>query len=95
LFFFVDVEKAMGAARFANGDWTDVININSVIDPILSAQGQNLTVISAYLSLCERAYQAYLLELFVANLPMVLDGGDEPPLGWRGTTIPARLAGMI
>ncbi|WP_237247948.1 hypothetical protein [Sideroxyarcus emersonii] len=93
--FFIDVERAMGAARFANGDWTDVTNINSVIDPILAAQGQNPTVISSYLTLCERAYQAYPLELFVAKLPMVLGGGGGMPLGWRGTTVPARLAGII
>lgn len=93
--FFIDIERAMGAARFANGDWTDVTNINSIIDPILTAQGQNSTVISAYLTLCERAYQAYPLELFVARLPMVLGGGGGMPLGWRGTAIPARLAGVI
>jgi hypothetical protein len=93
--FFIDVERAMGAARFANGDWTDVTNINSVIDPILTAQGQNSTVISAYLTLCERAYKAYPLELFVAKLPIVLGEGSGMPLGWRGTTIPARLAGVI
>ena len=93
--FFIDVERAMGAARFANGDWIDVTNINSVIDPILTAQGQNPTVISAYLTLCERAYQAYPLELFVARLPIILGGDGGMPLGWRGTTIPARLAGII
>lgn len=93
--FFIDVERAMGAARFANGDWTDVTRINSVIDPILTAQGQNPTVTSAYLTLCERAYQMYPLELFVVRLPMVLGGDGGMPLGWRGTTIPARFAGVI
>jgi len=93
--FFIDVERAMGAARFANGDWTDVTRINSVIDPILTVQGQNPTVTSSYLTLCERAHQAYPLELFVARLPMVFGGGGGMPLGWRGTTIPARLAGVI
>ncbi|MHB1587580.1 MAG: hypothetical protein ACYCRH_11520 [Acidiferrobacteraceae bacterium] len=93
--FFIDVERAMGAARFANGDWTDVMRINSVIVPILTAQGQNPTVTSSYLTLCERAHQAYPLELFVDRLPMVFGGGGGMPLGWRGTTIPARLAGVI
>ena len=93
--FFIEVKRAMGAARFANGDWTDVTRINSVIAPILTAEGQNPTVTSSYLTLCERAHQAYPLELFVATLPMLLGRGGGMPLGWRGTTIPARLAGVI
>ncbi|HWW04169.1 hypothetical protein [Collimonas sp.] len=93
--FFVDVEKAMGAARFANGDWNDISSIHRVVDPILAAQGQNPSVTSAYLTMCERAVQSYPLERFVAQLPMVFGGGDGTPIGWRGTSMSARLAGLI
>lgn len=93
--FFVDVEKAMGAARFANGNWTDVASIHPIIDPILAAQGQNPTVTSAYLTMCERAILSYPLERFVAQLPLVFVGEGGMPNGWRGTSIPARLAGLI
>lgn len=93
--FFVDVEKAMGAARFANGDWTDVASIHPIIDPILAAYGQNPTVTSAYLTMCERAILSYPLERFVAQLPLVFGVGGDMPVGWRGTSMPARFAGLI
>lgn len=93
--FFVDVEKAMGAARFANGDWSDVASIHPIIDPILAAQGQNPTVTSTYLTMCERAILSYPLERFVAQLPLVFGGGGGMPVGWRGTSMPARFAGLI
>lgn len=93
--FFVDVEKAMGAARFANGDWTDVASIHPIIDPILAAYGQYPSVTSAYLTMCERAFRSYPLERFVAQLPLIFVGGGGMPVGWRGTSMPARLAGLI
>ena len=93
--FFVEVEKAACSARFANGDWKDVSHIFPVIEPILAAQGQNPTVASAFLTLCERAFDAYPIERFVTHLPLVLGGAGGMPLGWRGSSLPARLAGLI
>jgi hypothetical protein len=93
--FFVDVEKAMGAARFANGDWNDVASIHPIIDPILVAYVQNPTVTSAYLTMCERAILSYPLERFVAQLPLVFGEGGGMPVGWRETSMAARLAGLI
>ena len=92
---FVDVEKSAGWSRFANGDWNDVASIHPIIDPILAAQGQNPTVTDAYLTMCERALHSYPLERFVAQLPLVFGGGGGMPVGWRGTSMPARLAGLI
>lgn len=93
--FFVDVEKAMGAARFANGDWSDVSIIFPLVEPLLAAHGENRTVTSAFLTMCERAFDSYPVDRFVAQLPMVLGRSDGMPLGWRGTSLPARLAGLI
>jgi hypothetical protein len=93
--FFVDVEKALGAARFANGNWSEVSNILPLVEPVLAAQGQNPTVTSAFLTLCERAFGYYPVDRFVAQLPMMLGRDEGTPLGWRGTSLPARLAGLI
>jgi hypothetical protein len=93
--FFVEIEKALCSARFANGDWSDVPHIFPIIEPILAAQGQNPTVTSAFLTLCERAFDSYPIDRFVTQLPLVLGGGGGMPLGWRGTSLPARLAGLI
>jgi len=93
--FFVNVEKALGAARFANGNWADISRILPLVETLLAAQGQNPTVTSAFLTLCERAFDSYPMDRFVVQLPMVLSHYDGMPLGWRGTSLPARLAGLI
>jgi hypothetical protein len=93
--FFVQVDKALGAARFANGNWSDVSCVLPLIEPILEAQGQNPTVTRAFLTLCERAFECYPEERFVAQLPMILGRKEGMPLGWRGTSLPARLAALI
>jgi hypothetical protein len=93
--FFVAVEEARGAARFANGNWTDVERIFPIVDPILLARGRHPAVTTAWVTLCERAFEAYPVDKFVAQIAAVL--GDAPgiPIGWRGTSLPARLAGLI
>jgi len=93
--FFVDIETAMGAARFANGDWSDVSIVLPVTEPILEQHGENPTVVSAFLTRCERAFEAYPVDQFVRQLPLVLGRSVGMPLGWHRTTSPARLAGLI
>jgi hypothetical protein len=93
--FFVHVEKASGAARFANGNWSDVSRVLPLIEPILEAQGRNPTVTRAFLTLCERAFEFYPEERFLAQLPMILGRSEGMPLGWRGTSLPARIAALI
>jgi len=93
--FFVDVEKALGASRFANGNWKDVSSILAIVEPFLAAQGRNPTVTSAFLTLCERSFGFYPVDRFVAQLPLVLGRDEGTPLGWRGTSLPTRLAGLI
>ncbi|MCA3061093.1 MAG: hypothetical protein ING69_02580 [Rhodocyclaceae bacterium] len=92
--FFVDVEKAIGAARFANGDWTDIRSVLPLTDALVKEHGQTPTVASAFLTRCERAFTAYPLGEFVSQLPLVL-GQDGMPPGWRESRLPARLAGLI
>lgn len=93
--FFVSVDGAMGARRFANREWTDVELIFPLIEPFLKAHGRIPTVTTAFLTLCERAIDSYPVERFVQHLHMVLPDSDGLPAGWRGTTILARLSGLI
>ena len=93
--FFVEVERAMGAARFANGNWADISAVLPLTEPMLSEHGQNPTVASAFLARCERAFDAYPLDRFVAQLPLVLRPCEGMPLGWRQSTLPQRIAGLI
>lgn len=93
--FFVDVEMAMGAARFANGDWSDVSVVLPLTEPILEEHGESPTVVSAFLTRCERAFETYPIDQFVRQLPLVLGRSEGMPLGWRRSLLPARLAGLI
>jgi hypothetical protein len=75
--------------------WSDVSRVHPLIEPILEAQGRNPAVTRAFLTLCERAFEYYPGERFVAQLPMILGISEGMPLGWRGTSLPARLAALI
>jgi hypothetical protein len=93
--FFVEIDGAMGAARFANRDWRDVEVILPLIEPFLEAHGRIPTVTSAFLTLCERAIDTYPVERFARHLHMVLPRSEGLPPGWRPTTMVARLSGLI
>jgi hypothetical protein len=93
--FFVSVDGAMGAARFANRDWRDVEVVFPLIEPFLEAHGRIPSVTSAFLTLCERAIETYPVECFVRHLHMVLPRSAGLPAGWRPTTMMARLSGLI
>lgn len=93
--FFVSVDGAMGAARFANRDWRDIEVTFPLIEPVLEAHGRIPSVTSAFLTLCERAIDAYPVERFVRHLHLVLPGTEGLPAGWRGTTMVARLSGLV
>lgn len=93
--FFVTVDGAMGAKRFANLDWRDVEVIFPLIEPFLETHGRIPTVTTAFLTLCERAIETYPVERFVQHLHMVLPRSEGLPAGWRATTIVARLSGLI
>lgn len=91
--FFISVEKADGAARFANGRWDEIDIVLPVIDKFVRNAGWATGVASAFLTLCERCGPCYPAELFADQILTCLDV-DHLPV-WRGTTLPARIAGLI
>jgi hypothetical protein len=92
--FFVRHE-ASGAVRFANGDWREVAFVLPIIEPILAAVGTVADVMGSLLTLCERAIAHYPAERFVEQLLAVLSDQPGIPPGWRGTTIPGRIAALV
>jgi hypothetical protein len=49
----------------------------------------------AFLTLCERAIDHYAREQFVEQIEGVLALQEGIPMGWRVTTIPARIAALV
>ena len=48
---------------------------------------------SAFLTLCERCGSSYPAEIFADQILTFWDSNNMP--GWRGTALPARIAGLI
>lgn len=92
---FVSIEHAGGAARYVNGDWSEIELILPIIDQYVRASGWAATVMVHFLTLCERAKSAYPAEMFADQILAVIGDGSEPPKGWNGTFIPARIAGLV
>src|SRR3984885_7626705 len=92
---FLIRHQAGGAARFANGDWTDVRLILPVVERLVASAGTFPHVIACFLTLCERAIEHYPSDRFVEQMLCVLDSKPATPSGWRGTMIPGRIAVLV
>jgi hypothetical protein len=91
---FVYIDRADLAARFANGDWSDLLAVMPLVDRLVRQAGWNPYVAKQFTTLCERAGGAYPAETFADQvLAQVVDG--HLPSGWKGTLIPASIAGFV
>jgi hypothetical protein len=95
ILMFVSIEHAGGAARYVNGDWSEIGLILPLVDRYVRAGGWAATVMSHFLTLCERARSAYPAKVFSDQILAVIGDGAQPLKGWNGTLIPARIAGLI
>lgn len=91
--FFVGIEQANGAARYANGNWSDIASILPIADRLVRATGRKSSVMEHYLTLCERAADRYPTELFADQILTVL--GDQDLPAWRNTMLASRIAGLV
>lgn len=95
-FMFVQVAHASGAARFANGDWSEVALIVPLVDKFARAAAWAPNVMRHFLTLCERARATYPATLYAEAVLGVLElGRDEPLKNWHGTFLAARTAGLV
>ena len=92
---FVSIERADLAARYVNGDWTEIDRILPLVDRFISASGWAASVMDPFLTLCKRAKANYPSEAFADQVLATL--GDDPDnlKGWHGTFIPARIAELV
>ena len=91
----VAVEKADGAARFANGDWAQIRLIMPLVTRLVTAVGWSSFVMDQFLTLCERAGAAYPLDAFAEQVNAVLASIENTKGSWAGTLLPARIAGVV
>ncbi len=92
---FVSVERADLAARYVNGDWSEIGRILPLIDRFVRAGGWAASVMNPFLTLCERARANYPAEAFADQVLAVIGDGPDNLKGWHGTFIPARIAELV
>jgi hypothetical protein len=92
---FVSVECTDLAARYVNGDWSEIGRILPLIDRFVRTGGWAASVMDPFLTLCERARGNYLSEAFADQVLAIIGDGPENLKGWRGTFIPARIAELV
>ena len=93
---FVAIEgEAPGAARFANGEWSQIGIVMPIVTRLVIRTGWSPYVIQKFLTLCERAGNAYPLDAFAAQGTAVLGSIANAKGSWTGTVLPARTAATV
>ncbi len=94
LFVKVDNE-APGAARFANGDWSQITMILPLVTRLVTTIGWSTFVMQKFLILCERVGSSYPVDSFSQQVNAVLDSIANAKGSWTGTLLPARIAATV
>jgi hypothetical protein len=92
---FVSIEHAGLAARYVNGDWSEIGRILPLIDRFVRAGGWAASVMRLFLTLCERAKASYPAEAFADQILAIIGDGAGELKGWHETSMPARIAGLV
>jgi hypothetical protein len=95
IYLFVSIEFAGGAARFANRDWREIGAVLPIVDRLVRQVGDIPDVMSGFLTLCERAAEHYPAAIFVEQVTAATALQERTPIGWRNSTIPSRIAGLV
>ena len=95
LFTFTTIEHAELSARFANRDWREIDIVLPIVDQFVRAVGDIADVMHSFLTLCERAVEHYPAVAFVEQVTSVIGRHERTPVGWRHSTIPSRIAGLV
>lgn len=92
---FVNVELAPGAARFANGDWSQIDIIMPLVTKLVGKIGWATAASSRFLTLCERAGIAYPVAIFADQANAILRSLASRQELWTSTRLPARMASVV
>ena len=92
---FVSIERADLAARYVNGDWSEISLIMPLIDRFVRVGGWAASVMDLFLTLCKRARASYPSEVFADQVLAVINDDPESLKGWNGGLIPAHIAELV
>ena len=93
---FVGVNKeAPGAARFANGNWSEIAMVMPLVTRLMNATGWSVFVMDRFIALCERVGTGYPLDAFAQQVSAALDAIADAKSSWAGTLLPSRIAATV
>lgn len=92
---FVSIERADLAARYVNGDWSEINLILPIVDRFIRAAGWAASVMGSFLTLCERSKDHYPAAVFAEQILATIVDDPGSLKGWSGTFIPARIAELV
>ncbi|NBB49786.1 NACHT domain-containing protein [Rhizobium sp. CRIBSB] len=94
-FLFIQVPKADMAARFANGNWSDIEVVMPLIDKFVSSAGWVPKVARDFLTLAENAADQYPANRFADQIITIFEQENLTRAGWTSTVLLARIAVMV
>ena len=94
-FLLVSAKDAPGAARFANGEWTDLPRLMPLIERLMMAAGWSAGVMDVYLVLCERAGAKFPVEAFTRHVSASMDGPGFRHESWNSSGTSAGVSNAI
>ncbi|HZF62361.1 MAG TPA: hypothetical protein VEZ52_12165 [Desulfovibrio sp.] len=92
---FISVEYAGLAARYVNGDWSGINFILPIVDRFIRVAGWSGSVMSMFLTLCERSKANYPAEAFADQLISVISNASNGLVQWHDVLAPARIAELV
>lgn len=94
-FLLVSAKDCPGAARFANGVWSDLPRMMPLISRLMAAAGWADGVMDKFLTLCERAGADIAIEDFTQIVTEAMDAEGFRLERWNAAGIPAGISGVI
>lgn len=94
-FLLISVKDAPGAARFANGEWTDLPQLLPLIEELMIAAGWSAGVMDAYLLLCERAGSNFPVDTFTGHVSAGMNATGFRQESWNSSGTSAGVSNAI
>jgi hypothetical protein len=94
-FLLISVKDAPGAARFADGNWTDLPRLMPLIDKLMMAAGWSAGVMNEYLRLCERAASDFPVDAFERHVAGSMDARGFRQETWNSSGTFAGVSGAV
>jgi hypothetical protein len=86
---------ALGAARYTNGDWSQIEAIMPIIDRLIRHVGWSSYLMEKFPDLCGRADWDYPISKFDQQANAALSVIYNAEEGWTATMLPARIASVV